>query len=77
MKKTVLTPLLVLLITGCGGGDGEQEESPIAPPTETHYFEVSSLSSQGGQLTPTRLRLGEGDKIRIETPGGGGWGKWK
>lgn len=63
MKKMVLTPLLVLLMTGCGGGsEGEQEEIAPLPPTGASYFEASTRSSQGGQLSPASLRLSAGEQ---------------
>ncbi|MFQ2017695.1 hypothetical protein ACK34I_11050 [Aeromonas veronii] len=73
MKKTVLTPLLALLITGCGGGDGEQEETPIRPPVTPNYFEASSQSSAGGQLNPTSLRLAAGEQGRFSVQADSGY----
>ncbi|MGN5291525.1 InlB B-repeat-containing protein [Aeromonas sp. 11P] len=73
MKKTVLTTLLALLITGCGGGDGEQEETPIRPPVTPNYFEASSQSSAGGQLNPTSLRLAAGEQGRFSVQADSGY----
>ncbi|MGL6503913.1 hypothetical protein ACSZOA_16890, partial [Aeromonas caviae] len=60
MRRVILTPLLAFAMNGCGGGEGGKDDA--IPPTITTYFEASTQSTQGGQLSPASLRLSAGEQ---------------
>jgi 5-oxoprolinase (ATP-hydrolysing) len=52
-----------------GGEDGARGTNTWFRKTEEGEYEAISVSSNG------IAKLKKGDRVRIQTPGGGGWGK--